>query len=43
MRKLSWKKIVAGVFWLFAGIGTIVLFGAAMQKKRAEALRGYSN
>ena len=33
MRKLSWKKIVAGVFWLFAGIGTIVLFGAAMQKK----------
>lgn len=33
MRKYSWKKIVFGILWLLAGIGTIVLLGAAMQKK----------
>lgn len=30
---MSWKKRVLQVIWLLAGIGTIVLLGAAMQKK----------
>ncbi|SJZ72920.1 cell division protein FtsQ [Sediminibacterium ginsengisoli] len=33
MKKMSWKKRVLQVIWLLAGIGTIVLLGAAMQKK----------
>ncbi len=33
MRKYNWKKIFISGVWILAGIGTIVLFGAAMQKK----------
>lgn len=33
MRKYNWKKIIVRTLWLIAGIGTIVLFGAAMQTK----------
>jgi len=33
MRKYNWKKILTRVFWLLAGIGIIVLLGAAMQNK----------
>lgn len=33
MRKYNWKKILVRAFWLLAGIGMIVLLGAAMQKK----------
>ena len=33
MRKLNWKKKLVQALWLLIGIGTIVLLGAAMQKK----------
>lgn len=33
MRKRNWKKILLRAFWLLAGIGVMVLLGAAMQKK----------
>ena len=33
MGKYNWKKILVWVFWLLAGVGMIVLLGAAMQKK----------
>lgn len=33
MRKYNWKKILTRAFWLITGAGTIVLLGAAMQKK----------
>ena len=36
MRKYNWKKIAIGTFWLLAGIGMIVLLGAAMQKKNQK-------
>ncbi len=29
----NWKKRVGQALWLLAGIGTVVLLGAAMQKK----------
>ncbi len=32
-KKLNWKKIIINSLWLLAGAGTIVLLGAAMQKK----------
>ncbi len=33
MRKYDWKIIVINAFWLLAGVGVIVLLGAAMLKK----------
>ncbi len=33
MRKYDWKKILISTLWVIAGIGAIVLLGAAMQKK----------
>lgn len=33
MRKYKWKKILFSTLWVMAGIGAIVLLGAAMQKK----------
>lgn len=36
MRKYNWKKILTGSLWILAGIGTIVLLGAAMQKKNQK-------
>jgi cell division protein FtsQ len=33
MRKYNWKKILFSILWMIAGIGAIVLLGAAMQKK----------
>ncbi len=37
MRKLNWKKIAIRAVWLLAGIGMIVLLGAAMQRKDRKA------
>ena len=36
MRKYNWKKILIRTVWLLAGIGMIVLLGAAMQKKNQK-------
>lgn len=36
MRKYNWKKILVNTLWVLAGIGTIVLLGAAMQKKNQK-------
>jgi cell division protein FtsQ len=36
MRKYNWKKILIGSLWILAGTGTIVLLGAAMQKKNQK-------
>ena len=36
MRKYNWKKILINTFWILAGVGTIVLLGAAMQKKNQK-------
>ena len=36
MRNLNWKKILIRAFWLLAGIGMIVLLGAAMQRKNQK-------
>jgi cell division protein FtsQ len=36
MRKYKWKKILISTLWLMAGIGAIVLLGAAMQKKNQK-------
>ncbi|MBI2283755.1 MAG: hypothetical protein HYU71_08615 [Bacteroidetes bacterium] len=33
MRKNNWKKILLNGLWILAGIGTMVLLGAAMQQK----------
>lgn len=33
MKKIEWKKRLIQAAWILAGIGTIVLMGAAMQKK----------
>jgi len=33
MKNINWKKRVVQALWLLIGTGTIVLFGAAMQKK----------
>ena len=38
MRKYNWKKILVRAFWLLAGIGMIVLLGAAMQKKGSKTV-----
>jgi len=39
MRKQVWKKKVIQVLWLLAGIGVIVLLGAAMQKKNHQTCK----
>ena len=36
MRKYNWKKILINTFWILAGIGAVVLLGAAMQKKNQK-------
>ena len=36
MRKYNWKKILIQTVWVIAGLGTIVLLGAAMQKKNQK-------
>lgn len=36
MRRYNWKKILTRTLWLLGGIGTIVLLGAAMQKKERK-------
>lgn len=36
MRTYNWKKILTGSLWILAGIGTMVLLGAAMQKKQQK-------
>ena len=36
MRRYNWKKILTRTLWLLLGIGAIVLFGAAMQKKDSK-------
>lgn len=37
---MNWKKRLVQVLWLLAGIGTIVLFGAAMQQKNHKTCAG---
>ena len=34
MEIINWKKRVVQTLWLLAGVGTIILFGAAMEKKK---------
>lgn len=36
MRKYNWKKILLNGLWILAGIGTMVLLGAAMQQKNQK-------
>jgi cell division protein FtsQ len=36
MRRYNWKKIVTRTLWVLAGIGAMVLLGAAMQKKNQK-------
>lgn len=36
MRKYNWKKILISTLWVLAGIGAIVLLGAAIQKKNQK-------
>ena len=36
MRKYNWKKIFTQTLWILAGIGMIVLLGAAMQRKNQK-------
>jgi cell division protein FtsQ len=36
MRKYNWKKIAVSALWVIAGIGAIVLLGAAIQKKNQK-------
>ncbi len=36
MNKFEWKKRLIQAFWILAGIGTIVLMGAAMQHKNKK-------
>lgn len=36
MLTYNWKKILIGSLWILAGIGTIVLLGAAMQQKQQK-------
>ena len=37
---MNWKKKIVQVLWLLAGVGTIVLFGAAMQQKSHKVCIG---
>ena len=34
---MNWKKTIVNVLWVLLGVGTIVLFGAAMTKKNNKA------
>ncbi|NCT94773.1 MAG: hypothetical protein GXC72_10140 [Chitinophagaceae bacterium] len=36
MRNINWKKRLLQAFWILAGIGTVVLMGAAMQQKNRK-------
>ncbi len=36
MKKIPWKKRLIQTAWILAGIGTVVLMGAAMQKKNRK-------
>ena len=36
MNKIAWKKRLIQAVWILAGIGTIVLMGAAMQHKNRK-------
>ena len=36
MKKIEWKKRLIQAAWILAGVGTIVLLGAAMQKKNRK-------
>ncbi len=36
MKKIEWKKRLIQAAWILAGIGTVVLMGAAMQKKNRK-------
>lgn len=36
MKKIAWKKRLIQAAWILAGIGTVVLMGAAMQKKNRK-------
>lgn len=36
MKKVEWKKRLIQAAWILAGIGTVVLMGAAMQKKNKK-------
>lgn len=40
MQKYNWKKILTNTVWILAGTGTIVLLGAAMQKKNQKSCAG---
>jgi cell division protein FtsQ len=37
MNSINWKKRLEQIFWILIGIGTVVLLGAAMQKKDKKA------
>ncbi len=34
MKHINWRKRIVQTLWLLAGVGTILLFGAAMEKKK---------
>ncbi|HCL05633.1 MAG TPA: hypothetical protein DHW64_06580 [Chitinophagaceae bacterium] len=36
MKKIGWKKRLIQAAWILAGVGTVVLMGAAMQKKNRK-------
>lgn len=36
MKKIAWKKRLIQAAWILAGVGTVVLMGAAMQKKNRK-------
>lgn len=36
MKKIEWKKRLIQAAWILAGVGTVVLMGAAMQKKNRK-------
>jgi cell division protein FtsQ len=40
MRRYNWKKILINTAWILAGAGTMVLLGAAMQKKNHRPCTG---
>lgn len=40
MRRYKWKKILVNTLWVLAGIGTVVLLGAAMQAKNQKTCTG---
>ena len=36
MKKYNWKKILVQILWLLAGVGLIILFGAAVHEKNQK-------